>query len=139
MPWKKARLPQGAKEIARRLARERPAAVLGQLTRQIGDLLVGRVILDGKVERQQGGKVPRRWVVEKGRRKTVAVEGASYLHVCCSRLTGGLRRDQADDGAGHRADGHKTADNYAARGTVSGHDACARGRAGGKAGAIRGV
>src|SRR5947208_4520416 len=46
-------------EIARRLAIEGAAAFFGQLARQVGGFLVGRVIVNREMERQHGGEIAR--------------------------------------------------------------------------------
>jgi hypothetical protein len=68
--------------VANRLAAETAAAVLGQFARQIGDLLVGRIVADLQVERQHGKKIVRGGIVLQRCREVLIRERKSETHDC---------------------------------------------------------
>lgn len=61
-------------KIADRLVAEWIAPVFGQRARQIGDLLVGRIVFDGQVQRQRRQQIARGGIVVQRRREILICE-----------------------------------------------------------------
>src|SRR4051794_34131762 len=73
-------------EIAGCFVRERTAAFFRQLSRQVGDLLVGRKILDDEIKWQHHHQIASGGIVQQANRESLVLETAANPHGRSSSL-----------------------------------------------------
>ena len=88
-------------EIARGLARERSASCLHELARQVGDFLVGRIVLDTEIQGQHRRELAGGRVLLQRYREGLVCETATDAHGGCSSGLSAIYRGLSEGSVRH--------------------------------------